>query len=187
VSRLRKAVGVRAEEGDGPMTRKTRLNVENLEDKLTMSVAAPIAIHFPGLIVSTPVHVRAPRVASHPIVAAANHSTVVANGLSMTLMTDQSSYKLGNPVKMTFTETNTGTQAVQIAVGPSIDGFIIKKNGSPIWRSNSGIQPMFLRLQTLQPGQSLTFSATWTATTTGTFTVVHESAPAGPGTTFTVS
>jgi hypothetical protein len=170
-------------------TRKTRLNVENLEDKVTMSVAAaaPVAIHLPGQVVSTPVHVSATRGAGHLRTASAHHSTVVESGLTMTLTTNQSSYKLGNPVKMTFTETNTSTHAVQVTVGPSIDGFIIKKNGSAVWRSNSGIQPMFLMLKTLQPGQSLTFSATWTANAMGTFTVVHESAQSGPSVTFTVS
>jgi hypothetical protein len=170
------------------MTRNTRLNVEKLEDKLTMSVAAPLAFHhiqnhlMPHLV-SPPAQV----VASHPIVTASTHPSTSPSGLSMTLMTDRSNYTLGNPVKMTFTETNVSTTAIQVAVGPSIDGFIIRQNGSAVWRSNSGIQPMFLRLQTLEPGQSITFSATWIASAKGTFTVTHESAPGGPSASFTVS
>ncbi len=111
-------------------------------------------------------------------------AAVTASPITLTLTTDQSSYSVGQPVHMTLTETNTSSQTVQITDGPSIDGFSVSQNGTTIWRSNAGMQPMFLREVTLNPGQSLTLTATWdghpnntptgtesSATPTGTFQV----------------
>jgi hypothetical protein len=80
---------------------------------------------------------------------------------TLTLTTDKTSYSAGDPVHMTLTETNNTTQRITFTDGPSADGFYVTQNGATVWRSNAGFQPMFLRLVTLQPGQSLTFSATW--------------------------
>jgi hypothetical protein len=124
---------------------------------------------------------------SHPAAAAHPSTTVLKNGLSMSLSLDKSNYSLGSPVNMTFTDTNVSSSPVKVLVGPSIDGFIVSKNGTRIWRSNPGPQPWYVVNRTLLPGQSFTFKATWTATTTGTLTVSHESAPNGPSVTFTVS
>jgi len=191
------------------------LSVENLEGKLLMATAAltfqqlwlyrfeqfqlshqqlgntvglPPGAHPPSLAArSVPVATVGSTPVSHPVVPGHPSRTVVQNGLSMTLSVDQSNYSLGSPVHMTFTETNTSSSPIKVITGPSIDGFIISKNGTRIWRSNSGTQPKFLVNRTLMPGQSITFTATWTATTTGTFTVSQQSAPSGPTVNFTVS
>jgi hypothetical protein len=60
--------------------------------------------------------------------------------------------------------------------------------------SNSGVQPLYLRLQTLLPGQSVTLTATWNGipskgsptVVTGTFTVTNQQAPAGARETFVI-
>ena len=110
-----------------------------------------------------------------------------SSALSYHLMTNQSTYTEGQPVHMTFTETNTSTKPVSIAIGPSNTGFDVKENGMLVWVSNPGIQPHYLRVVTLMPGQSETLSATWNGVAnvgreagspmTGTFTVTNQQAP----------
>jgi hypothetical protein len=108
------------------------------------------------------------------------------SNLAYSVTTDKSSYAPGQPVQLTFTETNVGSQNVNIGWGPSIDGFEVSHSGVTIWASNEGVNPDFVALQTLTPGQSYTLHATWngqqdegTATTPGgTYTVTNELAPA---------
>jgi hypothetical protein len=83
------------------------------------------------------------------------------SSLAYSLTTDKSSYSPGQPIQMTFTETNVGTQNVNISVGPSDDDFQVTHNGVTVWDSNEGAIPALLSYQTLAPGQSLTFNATW--------------------------
>jgi len=118
-----------------------------------------------------------------------------SSSLSYSLTTDQSTYQVGQPVQMTFTETNTGTRPVTIAVGPSNTGFDVTQNGTLVWVSNPGIQPQFLRAVTLLPGQSETLSATWdgipdvgtnSTYVTGTFAVTNQQAPGGASATFAI-
>lgn len=106
------------------------------------------------------------------------------SGLSGTIATNQAAYQPGEPVEMTFTETNTTGGVISVSDGPSIDGFDVSQNGNMIWRSNAGINPMFIRMVPLQPGQSLTLTATWdgiptggTSPVTGTFTVQNQLDP----------
>ena len=110
------------------------------------------------------------------------------SGLSINLTTDASSYQVGHPVQLTFTETNNSSSPVTIDEGPSNDGFIVEQNGSTVWRSNAGINPLFIVADTLQPGQSLTLTGTWNGipnvgsstgtAVTGTFVVLNQLAPA---------
>jgi len=109
--------------------------------------------------------------------------------------TNQSTYQLGQPVQLTFTETNTSTKPVTIAIGPSNTGFDVRENGTLMWVSNPGIQPQYLRVVTLQPGQSETLSATWDGVSNvgganthviGTFTVTNQQAPTGASATFVI-
>ena len=83
------------------------------------------------------------------------------SGLAFNLTTDKSTYQVGQPVQLTFTETNVSNHAVTVSDGPSIDGFNVTLNGKTIWQSNSGINPQVIEQVTLQPGQSLTENATW--------------------------
>jgi hypothetical protein len=113
-----------------------------------------------------------------PIVARLNE------GLKLVLTTDQKVYHKGQPVVMTLTETNTSSQTVTVALGPSTDGFYVTQNGVEVWASNTGPQPLYLLVKTIRPGASLTLSATWNGHTnigppsspTGTF-VVHSQIP----------
>lgn len=89
------------------------------------------------------------------------------SGLVASLTTNQTAYTPGQPIVMTFQETNVSNQAISVEDGPSIDGFDVTQGNKLIWRSNSGVTPMFIRLDTLQPGQSLTLSATWNGVPAG--------------------
>ncbi len=110
------------------------------------------------------------------------------SGLSINLTTDASSYQVGHPVQLTFTETNNSSSPVTIDEGPSNDGFIVEQDGSTVWRSNAGINPLFIVADTLQPGQSLTLTGTWNGipnvgsstgtAVTDTFVVLNQLAPA---------
>ena len=88
---------------------------------------------------------------------------------------------------MTLTATNDSNHNVTVAVGPNSNVFTITQNGQIIWRSNSGPQPLRPTvLRVLHPGQSLTLTASWTATAMGTFVVHNQLAPQGPMATFSV-
>jgi hypothetical protein len=109
---------------------------------------------------------------SKPSQTTLTNGFVRLDGLTERLTTDRAFYHAGQTVRMTLTETNITTHPVAVSVGPSIDGFSITHNGAVVYRSNGGMQPMFIMLRTLQPGQSLTLTATWKAVGSGTF-VVH--------------
>jgi hypothetical protein len=117
------------------------------------------------------------------------------SAISVSLTTNQSVYQSGQPIQMTFTETNTSNQRVNVEVGPSIDGFDVTQNGKTIWQSNAGVNPMYIVLESLNPGQSLTLHATWDDTPSqaqslimagGTYTVTNQLDPSGPSATFQV-
>jgi hypothetical protein len=83
--------------------------------------------------------------------------------------------------------TNVTNHDVTIWVGPNTNIFTITENGQIVWQSNSG--PPSLRptvRHVLHPGDSITLTAHWTATTTGTFVVSNQVAPQGPVATFKV-
>ncbi len=120
------------------MRRSRRLVLETLEGKVLLSASAtPIA----------PV--------SPPIIAP------VSQGLVVKLSTDHQVYRRGQPVVITLTETNTSQHDITVTSGPSVDGFFVTHNGRKVWASNAGVQPMFILVRTLAPGQSITQSATW--------------------------
>ncbi len=117
------------------------------------------------------------------------------SALAESLVTSQSVYQPGQPVQFVFTMTNTSSQPVHVAYGPSDDGFDITQAGALVYQSNAGINPMFIRLDTVQPGQSLTFDGTWNGLSNqassssapqGTFTVTNQLDPSGPSATFQI-
>lgn len=116
------------------------------------------------------------------------------SGVSATLTTDASSYQAGQPVLITYTETNHSNRPAFIVAGPSVDVFVVQQNGATVWRSNEGMVPMYLRTDVLQPGQSFTIHAIWDgkengdgAPLSGTFVVSNAFAPAAPPTTFQIA
>ena len=41
------------------------------------------------------------------------------SGISYSLTTDQATYQVGQPIQITFTETNTGDQPVTVSLSPT--------------------------------------------------------------------
>jgi len=120
------------------MRRSRCLVLETLEGKVLLAaIATPVA----------PV--------SPPIVA------LVSQGLVVKLSTDHQVYRQGQPVVITLTETNTSQHDITVESGPSVGGFFVTHNGHRVWASNTGVQPMFILIRTIAPGQSITQSATW--------------------------
>jgi hypothetical protein len=86
--------------------------------------------------------------------------------------TNQSSYAPGQQVEMTFTETNGTGNVVEVVIGPSIDGFYVTDGSKTVWRSNS-VAPDYVMVRKLQPGQSITLTADWTAPNAAGTYVAH--------------
>jgi hypothetical protein len=101
------------------------------------------------------------------------------------ISTDQLVYDVGQPVTMTFTETNNGVQPIAVVTGPS--EFAVTQNGTSVWDMSAanGVKPTW---STLQHGQSYTQTATWTDVDrlTGTFAVSDPFDPSGSSATFQI-
>jgi hypothetical protein len=106
-------------------------------------------------------------------------------GLSATLVAKPTITRAGTSVALTFTETNVSHHSITVTYGPSNDGFSASIGGKSAWVSNSGMIPDFLEVKTLQPGQSISLTATWDghsnnasgqegSTIKGTFTISNE-------------
>jgi len=81
------------------------------------------------------------------------------SSVSYSLTTDRSVYQLGQPIELTFTETNGSNQPVTVEVSPT--DFTISQHHNPIWQSdpaNAGQSPTS---ETLLPGQSVSQTASW--------------------------
>ena len=114
--------------------------------------------------------------------------------LSTSLTTDQAVYQLGQPIQLTFTQTNVGTTPIKVLVGPT--SFDVTRTGAEIWNSSFPTAPPFVSdsWTTLQAGQSVTQTATWngvpdnlpSAYSNGTFTVTNAMDPRGESTTFQI-
>src|SRR5262245_50963235 len=103
------------------------------------------------------------------------------SGLAYSLTSNQSVYQPGQPIVMTFQETNVSNQTILVDVGPSIDGFDVTQGGALVWRSNAGFVAQFIELDSLQPGQSFIQTATWDGVPTsgsspvsGTFQITNQ-------------
>ncbi len=118
----------------------------------------------------------------HPLGVEHLESRRLLSGLSYSLTTDQATYQVGQPIQFTFTETNTSTQPVGVGIGPVNSGFDVVHDGETVWASNTGPLPLFILFRLLQPGQSITLTATWNGipnlapptTLTGGFTVTNQ-------------
>ncbi len=115
------------------------------------------------------------------------------SGLATSLTTDASTYRVGQPVVMTFQETNTSDTPTVVNDGPSIDGFNVMQDGHVVWRSNGGINPLFIQMVPLGPDQSLTLTATWdgipqggSSPVSGKFQIVNQLAAQGATASITV-
>ena len=115
--------------------------------------------------------------------------------LSFTVTTDKSAYQVGQPVQLTFTETNVSNEPVTVNDGPSIDGFTVTQNGQATWESNAGNTWPNIQVVTLEPGKSLTETATWngepgdasSVAETGSFSVTNQLAPQSASASFQIT
>jgi hypothetical protein len=125
------------------------------------------------------------------------------SSLAYSLTTDQSVYQVGQPIEMTFTETNTGDQPVTVAVIPT--DFSVSQNNAVIWQSDPANADQPPTSETLLPGQSVSQTASWDGTEPyltpspggvsqstqvnafGTFVISNPSAPEGLTATFQIT
>ncbi|HKI19892.1 MAG TPA: hypothetical protein VKA15_18530, partial [Isosphaeraceae bacterium] len=111
--------------------------------------------------------------------------------LAASVTTDKSVYVVGEPVQMTFTETNRGSEPIKVIAGNG--SFDVTQKGTLVWLSNPGsvVPAKSFTWQTLAPGQALTGAATWNELSayypsgppTGTFKLTDDLVP-GASTTF---
>ena len=66
------------------------------------------------------------------------------SGLSYSLTTNAATYQVGQPIQMTFTETNTSTQPVTVDVSPS--DFTISSAAQAASARQSGSQIQVIRV-----------------------------------------
>ena len=159
------------------MRHQTNLSVETLECKNLLS-------HVAVGMIGARLHgggIAAPRVIGTPVHPVPG---VPVSSLETSITTNQASYTPGQVVKMSFTVTNDTASTVRVPIGPSIDGFSVTFDGKTIWRSNSGVEPDYIALRKLAPGQSITLKAAWTATSSmsGTFAVHNQLDPSDSAT-----
>src|SRR5205823_875280 len=104
--------------------------------------------------------------------------------VSSSLTTDQSTYQVGQPVRFTFTETNTSDQPVTVS---SFDGedLTVSQDGVVVWRPFE-VFYFCAVVKVLQPGETYTTTSTWDgipnavppSILSGSFTVTSEGARA---------
>jgi hypothetical protein len=128
------------------------------------------------------------------------------SGIAYSLTTDHSVYQAGQPIQITFTETDTGTQPVTVSLSPT--DFTVSEQSpefdGPVWESNPENDGQPPTSVTLQPSQSVSQTTTWDGTVTqtasqqgsttsdavnqfGTFTVSNPNAPQGDTATFQIT
>jgi hypothetical protein len=159
------------------MNRTVRPRIESLESKALLSTLAG-ALAAAGHHHEVHFHRHQGAQFGNPVPS--------AQGVTMSLTTNQSTYTEGQKVVMSLSFTNNSAHAQSILVGPSIDVFDITQNGKVVWRSNERFSPMYIARLVLQPGKSYNISADWTADATGTFEVHNTATSSGPTAQFEV-
>ncbi len=95
---------------------------------------------------------------SVPSAGSANFT--IDSPLSYSITTDKDTYSVGQPIQITYTQTNTSSQPVTANTGPS--DFSITQGGQSAPVANlSGSWATQSPTSTLEPGQSISESATW--------------------------
>ena len=92
----------------------------------------------------------------------ASASFQIVSPITYSLSSDKSSYTVGQPVQLTFTETNPSASAVSVTVDPP--NFGITQGGNSVWVSNNSAASQPATTEVLYPGQSITQTATWDGT-----------------------
>ena len=121
------------------------------------------------------------------------------SGLTFSLETDQTTYQVGQPIVMTFTETNGGDQPETVEVLPTDFTVTLEDRSfaAPVWQSNPENQGAASTSEALQPGESLTQTVTWDGSSTelfgspsdlyGTYAVTNPNAPQGTSASFQIA
>jgi hypothetical protein len=125
------------------------------------------------------------------------------SSLSYSLTTNQSVYQVGQPIELTFTETNVTDAPVTVEVHPT--DFTVSQNNAAVWQSDTANAGQPPTSETLQPGQSESQTASWEGTCSysspglgssapmsainlfGTFTVSNPNAPPGQNPSFQIT
>ena len=84
--------------------------------------------------------------------------------VTATVTTDRQSYSVGETVRFTLTVTNTGSSPVTVILpsGQRYDFVVRSSGGAEVWRWSYGRAfTLIYGEQTLDPGQTLTYSETW--------------------------
>ncbi len=84
---------------------------------------------------------------------------LLLSGLSYSLTTDKAVYQAGDTINFTFTETNTSTGPVNVTVAPA--DFTVTEGLAVVFQSNAGNSSGTPTSAALQPGQSVTQTASW--------------------------
>jgi hypothetical protein len=98
--------------------------LEALEARTVLSAAMPVAM---PLIVPGPIP-------QEPRIPPLGPLIPVSSSLVVKVTTDKAAYKLGQPVAITLTETNTSNQAVRVLIGCQILNGSVAKHGATVWR-----------------------------------------------------
>ena len=124
---------------------------------------------------------------------AASATFEIASPITYAVSTDKSTYQVGEPIQLSFTETNPSMSTVAITVVPP--SFDVFRGMNSIWVSvNSGQAPAPTTV-TLGPGKSKTQTVTWDGTNNtlwqstnnwGTFVVTNANDPPGKSATFQI-
>jgi hypothetical protein len=97
------------------------------------------------------------------------------SGIAYSLTTDHLAYQVGQPIQITFTETNAGDEPVSVEVHPT--DFTIVDSSGFIWQSNPSAAGQPTNPVALQPGQSVIQTATWDGTTPYTLAAPDGNSP----------
>ncbi len=92
-------------------------------------------------------------------VAPAPASEVSGSPIVETLTTDKSVYKVGQPIHITLTETNTTNTDLVSSDMKQVGGFTVSRNFKTLWEFRAGRRAA--TSFTLQPGQTHAFTVTW--------------------------
>ena len=103
----------------------------------------------------------AERLESHVLLSTAAAVSFSPSGSPIveTLSTDKTVYKVGQPIHITLTETNTTNAAVTSPGVKGLEGFTASQKFKDVWKSRGSklAVPSF----TLQPGATHTVTVTW--------------------------
>jgi hypothetical protein len=103
----------------------------------------------------------AERLEVHVLLSSAATAAFAPSGSPIveTLTTDTTVYKVGQPIHITLTETNTTNATIVFAKGKGLNGFTASQDLKDVWKSSgvNRVAPSY----TLQPGKTRTIKVTW--------------------------